>query len=212
MNDKLLIFALMAAIGCQSCQLAPEAPAHQIYGLVAPAQDSLGVEIDLAQFRDLSAVAQRAEAISCNDSLPKIVLRGKEAIKSIYLYSLCWEQHFGCGDGLWRRNLFSIQNGLIYKSDAAPRPLDSLQALLAQDFGNYGEDPMLSERPRKLLIHITYDSAGVDVLPSLLARITEAYEQAVRSDDTTANLNVQLMPPLPPPPPPPPPPPVRYWN
>lgn len=204
MRIKLFTFIFLAIAACQT---KPEGPKHIIYGLLEPAQDSLGVELDLTQFQTLRALVEQAGAIPCQDSLPKIVIRKADTVKSVYLQNPCMK-NLGCVL-ISRKNLVTIRNGFIYRYAHAPCPLDSLEPLLSRNFANYGEDRDLSDIPARLIIDITSDSVGLEQLPELLDRITIIYEQAIRADDTTANLNVRLMQP---PPPPPPPPPNRSWN
>ncbi|AWX46182.1 hypothetical protein HME9304_03214 [Flagellimonas maritima] len=201
-NIKLsfLILLILTIIGCQNSVQNEKQLARQVFGKWQGENDSLGVELNIDQFKKWNDLLERTERIACNDSLPKITLTTENKLKTIYFRNPCWED-FAC-ILIKQKNVIEIHNDTINKNDENFFPLDSLENVLKKDLENNGKNPKLSDNPEKLLIYISYDNKnGFKNLPNTLNQLTETYNRITNKTDIKLWLNekIYFVPPPPPP-------------
>ena len=194
---SFLILMILTIIGCQNSEKKDTLLVQKKYGIWNIKNDSLGVELELNRFDNWKDLLKRTERIACNDSLPKITLKTNTEIKTIYFQNPCWE-NFDC-ILIKQKNTIEIHNDTINKNYEHFYPLDSLENVLRRDIENNGKNPMLSDRPDKLLIYISYDKNGLQKLPQTLDKLTQVYERITKKTDKNIWLNEKFD--IPPPPP-----------
>lgn len=196
---SLQIILVLALIGCQHSKPKEKQVIKKEYGKRDWVSDSLGVELALNKFSNWKDLLERADVIACNDSVPKITLKTKEKLKTVYFHNPC-RGRYGC-ILIYMRNTIEIHNDRINKADEHFYPLDSLENVLRRDIENNGKNPKLSDSPEKLLIYVSYDKdKGVEKLPELLDQLTDAYERV--SNKTNIRIWLYERFEIPPPPPP----------
>ena len=171
------------------------------FGKLKGQNDNLGLAMELSEFKSFRGLLIRAEEIACKDSLPKITLKTDKTIKTIktiYFQNPCWERYLCIL--IKQKNTIKIHNDSIGKYYDNLYPLDSLTSILRREIENNGENPMLSDRPDKILIYISYDSTGLDNLPKTLDRLTEVYSKITDSTNINIWLHERIKTPPPPPP------------
>ena len=197
---SFLILLILTIIGCQNSDKKEKQLVHQVFGKWKGESDSLGVELDINQFKKWNDLLERTEKIACNDSLPKITLTTDNKLKTIYFRNPCWED-FGC-ILIKQKNVIEIHNDTINKNDENFFPLDSLESVLRLDIENNGKNPKLSDNPEKLLIYISYDNQnGFKNLVNTLNQLTETFNRITNKTDIKIWLNekIYFVPPPPPP-------------
>ncbi|QLG46996.1 hypothetical protein [Costertonia aggregata] len=198
---KILFVILIAfTFSCQNSEI--KKPKKQLasieFGKYNNQNDNLGVELELSKFKNFRELLNRTEEVACNDSLPKVNFRTERKLKTVYFYNPCWDRYLCIF--IKQKNTIRIHNDTITKSWDLHYPLDSLENVLRRDIENYGENPMLADNPKKLLIYISYDSNGLKKLPETLDKLTEAYYKI--TDTTNINIWLDVKFDVPPPPPP----------
>ncbi|MFD0991058.1 hypothetical protein ACFQ1R_13195 [Mariniflexile jejuense] len=193
-----LILLILTIIGCHKLDKKDKQLVQKEFGIDKTENNNLGVELELNQFDKWKDLLNRTDKIACNDSLPKITLKTNKEIKTIYFHNPCWE-NFLC-ILIKEKNTIKIHNDSIGKYHDELYSLDSLTSILRRDLENNGKNPMLSERPDKLLIYITYTKNGFENLPKTLDKLTKAYELITNKTDINIYLDEKFD--IPPPPPP----------
>ncbi len=147
----------------------------------------LGVQLEVNQFKNWDDLIKRTEQIVCQDSIPYINLKTSKKLKTIYIESHCWEKDSNLM--IKERNVLEIKNNSIYKNNAEPLPLDSLESLLKRDIFNNGKNKNLSENSEKLKVFIYYNNDKFKTLPNTLNQLTETY---LKITDKT-NINIWII-------------------
>lgn len=144
--------------------------------------DSLGVELNVSNFKNWRDLINRTEKIVCNDSIPRITLTTDSEIKTIYFRNTCSkEDSFRI---IKTKNVISIYNNKISKNLESSIPLDSLENVLRRNIENNGENLELSESPEKLTVCIQYDDKNnFKNLTKTLKQLTETYYQITNKTD-----------------------------
>lgn len=167
------------------------------YGLTFEEQDSLGVQLNLADYQSYKELLDRVKQIECSDRIVKLVFEDSTLTKAVYLKNHCDERPFKL------RNIVQIhQDTLIPSFGYEVYPLDSLQSYSKKAITNNGKDKYLSESPEKLHFVISYfnDSDPKRIIKTL-TKVTEAFDQ-VGGNNILKVLFAKHVP-LPPPPTPP---------
>lgn len=198
-NIKIVFLTLhiLVIMGCQNSDKKDIDPVHKEFGNWDSGNDSLGVELEVSQFKTWNDLVERTETIVCNDSLPKITLKTDKDLNTIYFRNLCSE-NFGC-ILIRERNMIEIHNDTINTSDGKFYPLDSLDNVIKRDFENNGKNPMFSDSPEKLLFFVSYDNIEPEKLLKTLNELTQAYERTTKKTDIKIWLYENFY--IPPPPP-----------
>ncbi len=169
---------ILTILGCQNDYPKEPKLIHKEYGKWDASYDSLGVELELSQFKNFEDLLKRTEIIDCNDSVPKIILKTDLELKTIYFRSPC--MNVGCYD---KRNVIIIHDDTISIPNEFYYPMDSLEDLLKRNIENNGKNEYLSVSPNKLVIFISYNNDGLEKLPITLYKIVQAYEKITNKTD-----------------------------
>jgi hypothetical protein len=187
----------LTIVGCQTNGKKENLLVQKEFGKWRKDNDRLSVELNLEKLNNWNELIERAERISCNDSVPKITLKTEKILKIIYFQNPCWE-NFGC-ILIKEKNVIEIHNNKISKNFGELYSLDSLKSILKRDYKNNGENPSLSENPEKLLIQISYDKNEFKNFEQTLIELIETYEGISRKTNIHIWLNEKLEIPKPPP-------------
>jgi hypothetical protein len=202
-KETFLILLILTIAGCKNYEKNENPLVQKEFGKWRKDNDSLSVELNLKKFNNWNELIERAERISCNDSVPKITLKTENTLKTIYFQNPCWE-NFGCVL-IKEKNIFEIHNNKISKKFGELYSLDSLKSILKRDYENNGKDPSLSDNPEKLLIQISYDEKEFENFEQTLKKLTETYEEITKKTNINISLKGDWRFPKPPPTPPTPP-------
>ncbi|GAL68859.1 hypothetical protein [Jejuia pallidilutea] len=183
------VILILAIIGCQNIDkkekesVQKETALIQMeFGKLETQNNSLGIELNVNNFKNWSDLDNRTEKIVCNDSLPKITLTTDNEIKTIYFRNTCLKQD--PARIIKTKNVIGIYNNTISKNKEYGIPLDSLESVLRKDIENKGKNLELSESSEKLTICIQYDDKNdFKNLPNILKQLTETYYRITNRTD-----------------------------
>ncbi|GGG97413.1 hypothetical protein GCM10011416_14260 [Polaribacter pacificus] len=200
-KETYLILLILTIFGCQNYEKKENLLVQKEFGKFRKDSDSLSVELNLKKFNNWNELIERAERISCNDSVPKITLKTEKTSKTIYFQNPCWEK-FAC-ILIKEKNVIEIHNNKISKNSGELYTLDSLKNILKRDFENNGKNPSLSDNPEKLLIQISYDKNEFKNFEKTLEKLIETYEEIAKKRNINIWLNekIEIIPLTKPPPP-----------
>jgi hypothetical protein len=200
-KETFLILLILTILGCQNYEKKENLLVQEEFGKFRKYNDSLSVELNLKKFNNWNELIERAERISCNDSIPKITLKTEKTSKIIYFQNPCWEK-FAC-ILIKEKNVIIINNNKIIKNSGKHHPLDSLKTILKRDYYNFGKNPSLSDNPEKLLIQISYEKNEFKNFEKTLKKLTETFEEVAKNRKINIWLNerIETIPITKPPPP-----------
>lgn len=114
------VILILAIIGCQNIDkkekesVQKETALIQMeFGKLETQNNSLGIELNVNNFKNWSDLDNRTEKIVCNDSLPKITLTTDNEIKTIYFRNTCLKQD--PARIIKTKNVIGIYNNTISK-------------------------------------------------------------------------------------------------
>ena len=186
-KETFLTLLILIIVGCKNYEKKENLLVQKEFGKWRKDNDSLSVELNHKKFNNWIELIERAETISCNDSVPKITLKTEKTLKTIYFQNPCWE-NFGC-ILLKEKNVIEIHNNKISKNFGEFYSLDSLKNILKRDYENNGKDPSLSDNPEKLLIQISYDKNKFKNFEQTLNKLIETYEEITKK----TNINIWII-------------------
>lgn len=200
-KETFLTLLILTIVGCKNYEKKENLLVQKEFGKWRKDNDSLSVELNLKEFKNWHELIERAERISCNDSVPKITLKTENILKTIYFQNPCWE-NFGC-ILIKEKNVIEIHNNKISKNSGELYSLDSLKNILKRDFENNGKNPSLSDNPEKLLIQISYDKNEFKNFEKTLEKLIKTYEEIAKKRNINIWLNekIEIIPLTKPPPP-----------
>ncbi|WP_198913926.1 hypothetical protein [Tenacibaculum finnmarkense] len=200
-KETFLTLLILTIVGCKNYEKKENLLFQKEFGKWRKDNDSLSVELNLKEFNNWNELIERAERISCNDSVPKITLKTENILKTIYFQNPCWE-NFGC-ILIKEKNVIEIHNNKISKNSGELYSLDSLKNILKRDFENNGKNPSLSDNPEKLLIQISYAKNEFKNFEKTLQKLIETYEEIAKKRNINIWLNekIEIIPLTKPPPP-----------
>jgi len=177
----------LTIVGCENYEKKENLLVQKEFGKWRKDNDSLSVELNLKKFNNWNELIERAEKISCNDSVPKITLKTNKALKIVYFQNPCWK-NFGC-ILIKEKNVIEIHNNKVRKNFGELYSLDSLKSILKRDYENNGKNPSLSDNPEKLLIQISYDKDEYKKFEKTLEILTDTYEEIAKKTNLKIWLN-----------------------
>lgn len=189
---------LISVVASGQVSTDPSNPTRYYGNKYVTPEDSI-IIIDLKEYYDFQTFYSILEEKVCNQVKPVVNLSTPAGRKSIFLQNICWKK-YGC-ILIRHRNVLQIENDSIYKGNKS-YSLDSLKYILVNDFTNPNKDPRFCQSPKKFLISLTFDNECMYMIPEVLDRITDIYDEL----EIEANLNIcfqnrRIFPPPPPPPP-----------
>ncbi|PQB05788.1 hypothetical protein [Aureitalea marina] len=143
------------------------------YGFIMQNSDSSSVSVHISDFNSYGDFLQRLQDITCDDSIPRVVLESDKKTKHIYPLEYCDNAPFFHPRF---RNTFFVQKDRIVKNECLVEYHD-LKYSLNANFENFGKDPDLAESPDKVLfIFEIYENQGIEGIENHLEIITESYD------------------------------------
>jgi len=187
---KYLIFLLLLV----SC--GKQVKEIKNYGFPKNENDSLRASLKLSEFQNYGILIDRIQEITCDDSIPKIVIESESLIRNIYPIEHC-EPISTNPKG---NHYVSFKNGKAYKEhNSTEINKDSLKKILGKDFAYYRTSNK-SNTPDSYLVIIEYDrNRNIDGIEKFLTDLTLEYDRL----KTDLELNVAfweetpILPPLP---------------
>ena len=182
----LIITLLLASCGKQETEI-------RNYGFPKNDNGSLNLSLELSEFKNYGKLIDRIREITCNDSIPKIVVKEKNLIRNIYPTELCEPIIFD-PDG---KHYVTFRKGKAFEWQTITEILtDSLGNKLTGDFTYYRN----SDKPESYLIIIESErDEKVNGIEKFITSITKEYDKL----GTDLELNFafwEVVPHLPPPP------------
>ena len=160
----LIIILLLASCGNQENEI-------KNYGFPNKGNESSNVSLELLEFKNYGKLIDRIHGIVCNDSVPKIVIKGKNLIRNIYPIEHC-EPMIYDPDG---KHYVTFRKGKPFEWQTITEILtDSLSSKLAEDFAYYRN----SEKPESYLIIIESErDEKVSGIEKFITNITQEYDK-----------------------------------
>ncbi|EMY79851.1 hypothetical protein pgond44_14858 [Psychroflexus gondwanensis ACAM 44] len=167
------------------------------YGYLKSEPQNLNVALKLSEFKNFGLFIDRISEITCNDSIPKVVIEDKNLIKNIYPVYDCNPAPFNPKS----KHYVTFRNGNAHRFRSEKEiNIDSLDYILKNDFAYYHTSNK-SENPDVYYTIIESErSEKTNGIENLLFNITNEFDEL----NSKLNLNISFwnIPPLPPPPPP----------
>ncbi|QXP52616.1 hypothetical protein [Cellulophaga sp. HaHa_2_1] len=162
---KYLIITLLLA----SCEM--QETEIKNYGFPKNESGSLNLSLELSEFKNYGKLIDRIREITCNDSIPKLVIKEKNLIRNIYPTELCEPIIFD-PDG---KHYVTFRKGKPYEWQTIIEILpDSLSKKLTEDFSYYRN----SDKPQSYLIIIESERKGnVNGIEKFITNITQEYDR-----------------------------------
>ncbi|RTE52249.1 hypothetical protein EHW67_18875 [Arenibacter aquaticus] len=137
-------------------------------------------ELKLDQFTGFRSLLNRADEITCSDSIPFIQIEKNENRHKFYIDLDCWSD--GIIYDYSQKNILIIHNDSIEKRLINPWVIrrfhiDELEAVLKKDLTNKGSDPNWSVNPSKLILNISVSENRLEQLPIIFNELAEASER-----------------------------------
>lgn len=197
---SIVIFALVALLGCKSTEPKKKILVKKNFGAQYPSDHLRGVDIHPEHYATWSDVMGRVLTVTCHDSIPKVTFETDKEKKVVY-FGNYWPEAYLCVL-VKKKNILFMHNDSISKSGEKFYALDSLAPFLKRDLENNGKDPLWSDHPNKLAIYLSYDDHNFENFESTLDTLTKTFEKL--TDQTNINILLDVKKDLSPPPPPPP--------
>lgn len=182
----LIIVLLLTSCGNQETEIRD-------YGFPKNENRRLNVSLELSEFKNYGILIDRIREITCNDSIPKIVIKQKNLILNIYPTELCEPIIFD-PDG---KHYVTFRKGKPFEWQTITEILkDSISKKLTKDFSYYRN----SEKLESYLIIIESErNEKINGIENFIANITQEYNK-LRTDVELNFAFWEVVPHLPPPP------------
>ncbi|MDE5420479.1 hypothetical protein L3049_21010 [Labilibaculum sp. DW002] len=166
------------------------------YGYVEKGKDSLQVSLQIKDFNNYGNLVDRIRQITCNDSIPTIVIKNNNLVRNIHLSENCEPIKF---DPRGKHYITFVQGKAYHNKCSKEISLDSLKSILINDF-SYFRTSNKSEEPNSYLVIIESKRNGnVNGIEKFLNELTNEFDEL----NTNLNLNIsfwEVVPHIPPPP------------
>jgi len=141
------------------------------YGFSNNGNESSNVSLVLSEFKNYGKLIDRIQEIVCNDSVPKIVIKGKNLIRNIYPIEHC-EPMIYDPDG---KHYVTFRKGKPFEWQTNTEIImDSISIKLTEDFAYYRN----SEKPESYLIIIESErDEKVNGIEKFITSITQEYDK-----------------------------------
>lgn len=159
-----IITLLLASCGKQEKEIKG-------YGFLKKESRSLNVPVELSEFNNYGNLIDRIHEIVCNDSVPRIVIKGKNLIRNIYPIEHC-EPMIYAPDG---KHYVTFRKGKSFEWQTITEIwTDSLSSKLTKDFAYYRN----SEKPESYLIIIESErDEKVNGIEKFITSVTKEYDK-----------------------------------
>ena len=182
----LIIILLLARCGKQETEI-------KSYGFPKNGKVNLNVPLELSEFNNYGKLIDRIRKTTCNDSIPKIVIKEKNLTQNIYPIEHCEPMIFDPNG----KHYVTFRKGKPYEWQSITEILpNSINKKLTEDFAFYRN----SEKLESYLIIIESErNEKVDGIEKFIKSITQEYDKL----ETDLKLNFafwEVVPHFPPPP------------
>lgn len=143
----------------------------QIKSYGFPKSGNLNVPLTLSEFNSYGKLIDRIREITCNDSIPKIVIKEKKMTRYIYLIEHCEPKIFDPNG----KHYVTFRKGNPYEWQSIIEILpSSINKKLTEDFSYYRN----SEKPASYLVIIESErNEKVDGIEKFIKSITQEYDE-----------------------------------
>tara|TARA_R110001583_G_C5469762_1_gene392712 strand:+ start:69 stop:677 length:609 start_codon:yes stop_codon:yes gene_type:complete len=185
----LIIVLLLAGCGKQETETKD-------YGFPKNENGSLNVSLELSEFKNYGLLIDRIREITCNDSIPKIVIKQKNIVRNVYPIEHCEPMIFDPDE----KHYVTFRKGKPYRASTIIEiQSDSLGKKLTKDFSYY-RNSNKSKKPDNYLVIIESErNEKVNGIEKFLTDLSQEYDKL----KTEKELNIsfwEVMPYTPPPP------------
>ena len=163
----LIIILLLASCGKQETEVKD-------YGFPKNENEILNVTLELSEFKNYGILIDRIREITCNDSIPKIVIKQKYLTRNIYPIEHCEPMIFD-PDG---KHYVSFEKGKFYKDHFSKEiKTDSLAWTLKNDFAYFKVIDETDVIKSYFTIIESNRNEKVDGIESFLTDLTQEYDK-----------------------------------
>jgi hypothetical protein len=174
----LIIILLLASCGKQETEI-------KNYGFPKDENGSLNVSLELSEFKNYGKLIDRIREITCNDSIPKIVVKQKNLIRNIYPIEHCEPMIFD-PDG---KHYVSFAKGKFYKDHFSKEiKADSLAWTLKNDFAYFKVEDETDVIKSYFTIIESNRNEKIDGIEDFLTDLTQEYDKL----ETELELNISF--------------------
>jgi len=174
---KYLIF-LMLLVSCGKHEREVKE-----YGMPKAKNDLLNVSLKFSEFKDYGMLIDRIKEITCNDSIPKIVVENKYLTRNIFPIEYCEPMIFDPKG----KHYVSFEKGKAYKDGFSEEiQTNSLSRILENDFTHYLTSNE-SEKPEYYMVIIeSIRNEKLIGIEKFLSALTLEFDKL----ETTLELNI----------------------
>ncbi|GAK97466.1 hypothetical protein JCM19294_2 [Nonlabens tegetincola] len=184
----LIIILLLANCGKQETEI-------KNYGFPKNESGSLNVSLELSEFKNYGNLIDRIREITCNDSIPRIVIKEENIVRNIYPIEHCEPMIFDPKG----KHYVSLAKGKFYKDHFSKEiKMDSLAWTLKNDFAYFKVEDKTDVIKSYLMIFESNRNEKVDGIENFLTDLIQEYDKL----KTELELNIsfwEVVPYLPPP-------------
>ncbi|WP_350290050.1 hypothetical protein [uncultured Croceitalea sp.] len=182
----LIMILLLASCGNQETEI-------KSYGFPKNGNGNLNVSLELSEFNSYGKLIDRIRKTTCNDSIPKIVVKEKNLTRNIYPMEHCEPIIFDPNG----KHYVTFRKGKPYEWQSIIEILpNSINKKLTEDFAYYRN----SEKLESYLVIIESErNEKIDGIEKFIKSITQEYDEL----ETDLKLNFafwEVVPHFPPPP------------
>lgn len=166
------------------------------YGTPKKRNEKVDVLLDLSEFRNYGIFTDRIREITCNDSVPKIVIKQENSLRNIYPIEHCEPIIFDPKG----KHYVTFRDGKPYSQRTSVEILsDSLGEKLKNDFSYYFRNSNNSGEPNSYLVIIeSKRTENLDGIEEFLIDLSQEYDNL--KSDRVLNISFwDLFPYVPPP-------------
>lgn len=144
------------------------------YGFPKDENRGLNVSLELSEFKNYGKLIDRIREITCNDSIPKLVIKEKNLIRNIYPIEHCEPMIFD-PEG---KHYVSFTKGKFYKDHFSKEiKTDSLAWTLKNDFAYFKVEDETDVIKSYLTIFESNRNEKVDGIENFLTDLTQEYDK-----------------------------------
>ncbi|NDV43055.1 hypothetical protein [Flagellimonas sediminis] len=183
----LIIMLLLANCGKQETEI-------KNYGFPKSESGSLNVSLKLSEFKNYGKLIDRIREITCNDSIPRIVIKEENIVRNIYPIEHCEPMIFD-PEG---KHYVSFTKGKFYKDHFSKEiKADSLDWTLKNDFAYFKVEDETDVIKSYFMIMESNRDEKINGIENFLNELTQEYDKL----KTELELNIsfwEVVPYLPP--------------
>ena len=163
----LMTIMFLASCGKQETEIKD-------YGFLKNEKGSLKVSLELSEFKNYGELIDRIREITCNDSIPTIVIKEKNLIRNIYPIEHCEPMIFD-PDG---KHYISFAKGKFYKDHFSKEiKTDSLDWTLKNDFAYFKVEGETDVVKSYFTIIESNRNEKVEGIENFLTDLTQEYDK-----------------------------------